>query len=120
MFAYALLHFLLYLLERFNFLEILEDLGRIYILTGLGGFIILFFMAFTSSNKKVKLLGVKNWKRLHRGVYLAGGLIFVHMLLKEKNDPIEEILLFLPLALVELLRISRWIIFQLKKLKAVQ
>ncbi len=65
-------------------------------------------MALTSSNRKIRQLGAKRWKMLHRAVYLAAGLILLHMLLKEKSDPLQAWLLFLPLTAAELLRFGQW------------
>jgi DMSO/TMAO reductase YedYZ heme-binding membrane subunit len=40
--------------------------------------LILFMMTATASDAAVEKLGFKNWKRLHRLVYLAGILILIH------------------------------------------
>jgi len=77
-------------------------------LSGLVAFLILLAMAMTSSNRKIRQLGAKRWKMLHRAVYLAAGLILLHMLLKEKSDPLQAWLLFLPLTAAELLRFGQW------------
>ena len=108
-FFYVLLHFLIYLVDRANLQEIAEDLFRVFLLSGLVAFLILLAMALTSSNRKIRQLGAKRWKMLHRGVYLAAGLILLHMLLKEKSDPLQAWLLFLPLTFAELLRFGQWL-----------
>ena len=107
-FGYVFLHFSLYLIELMGLSEMIGDLGRIFILCGMGGFIILLLMAATSSNRMLRRLGAKKWKRLHQGVYAAAILVLAHMLLKEKTDPLEAWLLFLPLGAVETLRLLRW------------
>ncbi len=35
-------------------------------------------LALTSANRMVKLLGAKNWQRLHRLVYVIAGLAILH------------------------------------------
>ena len=107
-FFYVLLHFLIYLVDRADLQEIAEDLFRVFLLSGLVAFLILLAMALTSSNRKIRQLGAKRWKMLHRAVYLAAGLILLHMLLKEKSDPLQAWLLFLPLTAAELLRFGQW------------
>lgn len=56
-----------------------------YVLVGLGAFLILLPMAFTSYNYWKKRLG-KGWKRLHRLVYLAGVLAVIHLAWVVKGD----------------------------------
>jgi sulfoxide reductase heme-binding subunit YedZ len=51
-----------------------------FILLGLAGMSILTALAVTSNTWSMKRLG-KNWKRLHRGVYLAGVAVTTHSLL---------------------------------------
>ncbi|MEA4907145.1 MAG: protein-methionine-sulfoxide reductase heme-binding subunit MsrQ [Anaerolineaceae bacterium] len=48
-----------------------------YIVAGLSAFLLLSPLAFTSYQYWMKRMG-KNWKRLHRLVYLAGGLAVLH------------------------------------------
>jgi sulfoxide reductase heme-binding subunit YedZ len=62
-----------------------EFLFRRYIWVGLGAFTILIPLAFTSFRYWMKRLG-KNWKRLHRLVYLAGILVIVHYSWAVKGD----------------------------------
>jgi sulfoxide reductase heme-binding subunit YedZ len=58
---------------------------KLYLILGLIAFIILLAMAITSFQWwKVKL--AKNWKRLHRLVYLAAILIILHYALAQKGD----------------------------------
>lgn len=103
-FAYAFLHGGVYLLDRFDWGVVWEDLGRLFIAVGAGGFLILLGLALTSSNWAVRKLGGKRWKWGHRTIYLAAVLVFWHMVLKEKHSPVEPLLLFLPLAFLEGLR----------------
>lgn len=105
-FGYVVLHFIIYLLDRANLEDIISDFSRVFVLCGMSAAFILLLMALTSSNRMVQRLGRRNWKRLHQAVYAVGILVFAHMLLKEKSDPLEAWLLFLPLALIELIRFS--------------
>ena len=87
-FFYAFLHGLAYLAFEvgFSIRYLLEDLmERPYIYVGATALSILFVMALTSnrfSQKKLK----RNWKRLHRLVYLALALILLHVLWIARSD----------------------------------
>lgn len=59
--------------------------GKAYILVGLAVFLILLAMALTSNRWSKQRLG-KNWKRLHRLVYLAGPLAGLHFAWALKGD----------------------------------
>jgi sulfoxide reductase heme-binding subunit YedZ len=100
-FAYTGLHFLIYLLDRLDFQAVLEDLTRWFLLSGFLAFGILGVLALTSSNRMIKRLGGRRWRRLHRVVYLAAALAFWHMILKEKHAPWEALVLFGGLSLFE-------------------
>jgi sulfoxide reductase heme-binding subunit YedZ len=56
-----------------------------YILIGLTAFLLLLPLALTSFTYWMKRLG-KNWKRLHKLVYLIAPLVVVHFLLSVKGD----------------------------------
>jgi sulfoxide reductase heme-binding subunit YedZ len=78
---YVLLHLL-----SFSGFDMGFDLGDIakditkrpFILVGFAAFLILTALASTSFNRAVKMLGAKNWRRLHRLVYLVAGLALLH------------------------------------------
>jgi sulfoxide reductase heme-binding subunit YedZ len=68
---------------------LIGDLGtKRYILVGLPAFLILLSLAFTSTNGWKKRLG-KNWKRLHRLVYLAGSLAVIHYAWAAKGNLLD-------------------------------
>jgi sulfoxide reductase heme-binding subunit YedZ len=81
---YAFLYFALHLFA-FAVLDYGLDLGEIlrltaekpFILVGLLAGLILLVLAATSFKYWMKRLG-KNWKRLHKTVYLASGLVILH------------------------------------------
>jgi sulfoxide reductase heme-binding subunit YedZ len=93
-FLYASLHVLMFVGPDYGF-----DLGLIaeeiatrrFLQVGLVAFLILLPLAATSTRGWVKRLG-KNWKRLHRLVYLAALLVVVHFVWVVKADIREPLL----------------------------
>jgi sulfoxide reductase heme-binding subunit YedZ len=77
-FAFASLHVLLYIREAK--LEWLTLRMPSYLALGLTGLAILTALAITSNRWSMQRLG-KNWKRVHRLVYLAGTAVVTHSLL---------------------------------------
>jgi sulfoxide reductase heme-binding subunit YedZ len=87
-FIYAALHLLMYVGVDYAFaFDLLwQDVqGKNYIILGFSAFLILSALAITSFRWWMKRLG-KNWKKLHRLVYLAGLLVVVHYGLAVKGD----------------------------------
>jgi sulfoxide reductase heme-binding subunit YedZ len=92
-FMYAGLHFLTFVGLDYGF-----DFGLIrqgildqrYVLVGFAAGLLLLLLAITSTRKWQKRLG-KNWKRLHRLVYLAGILAILHFLwlVKDIREPLR-------------------------------
>ena len=79
---YATLHFAVWLgfLLEFRWFAILEEIiERPYITVGFSAYVILLALGITSPKRMVKKLG-KNWKRLHRLVYVAAILGVLHLL----------------------------------------
>ncbi len=108
-FVYVLLHFTIYLLDYSTLAVMLENFTRPFIISGALAFLILLAMAITSTNWAVKKMGFKKWKNLHRLVYLAVFLAFLHMFLKEKSNVLVTLLYFIPLLLAEAYRLySTW------------
>lgn len=88
-FFYAALHVLAYvgLDQFFNWSAIWGDiLKRKYITVGMATFVILTALAATSPKFMVRRLGGRAWQRLHKSVYLAGGLAVLHYLWMVKAD----------------------------------
>jgi len=78
---YAFLHFFVYLifLLQWRWYEIFDDIiERPYITVGFSAFIILTALGLTSNKPMMRRLG-RNWKRLHRFVYLAAILALIHL-----------------------------------------
>ncbi|MEX2470146.1 MAG: protein-methionine-sulfoxide reductase heme-binding subunit MsrQ [Pseudohongiellaceae bacterium] len=88
---YASVHFLVWLtfLLAFRWGAIGEELiERPFITVGFAAWVILVALGVTSPKAMVKKLG-RNWKRLHRLVYLAGFLALVHLLWIQRTDLVE-------------------------------
>lgn len=87
-FFYAALHLATFigLDYGFNLAFIWADVGnKRYIFVGAAAFLILLALALTSTTEWQRRLG-KAWRRLHRWVYLAGGLAVVHYTWAMKSD----------------------------------
>lgn len=109
-FFYASLHFLIYLVLDRSLLmsEILKDIGkRPYITVGFTALLLLIPLAATSNRYMIKRLG-RNWKRLHRLVYIIaiGGV--VHFLWLVKSDLTQPLIYLIILAILYALRIPMW------------
>jgi len=92
-FLYAGLHFLTFLGLDYGFdLDLIRQdiLDQRYVLVGFAAGLLLLTLAITSTKGWQKRLG-KNWKRLHRLVYLASILDIVHFvwLTKDIREPLR-------------------------------
>ena len=88
-FFYVCLHFTTYIwLDKFfDTGEIFRDVAkRKFITVGFSSFVLLIPLAITSSNRIMKALGGKKWKRLHRLAYVAGLGGVLHYLWLVKAD----------------------------------
>lgn len=84
MFAYAVPHLLAYLVKIGAYAGVLNEAMEPGMWTGWLAFALLVPLAITSNNKSVRKLGRK-WKKLHRLVYFAAALTFIHWLLVAFN-----------------------------------
>lgn len=92
-FMYAGLHFLIFVGLDYGFdldLIALDILDQRYVLVGFAAGLLLLPLAITSTQRWRKRLG-KNWKRLHRLVYLAAVLAIVHFAwqVKDIREPLR-------------------------------
>jgi len=92
-FMYAGLHFLTFvgLDYGFDLALIRQDIvNQRYVLVGFAAGLLLLSLAITSTRGWQKRLG-RNWKRLHRLVYLAGILAIIHFmwLVKDIREPLR-------------------------------
>jgi sulfoxide reductase heme-binding subunit YedZ len=103
-FTYAVAHALAYFAYREPAQKILEEFSEPGMFTGYAGLLIMLALATTSNNVSVRRLG-RRWKRLHRMIYAAAGLTFVHWVLTA-FDPTNG---YIHLAiLVALLALRAW------------
>ncbi len=109
-FSYASFHVFLYVNQAASPAEIVRDFqqpGLFYLFLGLTGFCLLIPLFLTSNNFSVKHLKYKWWKRLHRIIYLATFILFMHRAFGEREDFFGTILMFFPLFVLEGIRIIR-------------
>lgn len=102
-FAYAAAHTLIYLANKTSLDAVLAELGAADMLTGWLALALFVPLAVTSNDIAVRALK-RNWKRLHRLVYPAAILTFVHWALAA-FDPTTAYLHIGALAAVEALRV---------------
>ncbi len=109
-FFYASMHLLVYIALDLSFSwEAFQDEIKEspYILLGLTTYTLLFPLAVTSSKNMQKRLG-RNWKKLHRLIYLASITAVLHFILLTKSD-INEPLIYTNIIFVLLIyRIARF------------
>lgn len=107
-FFYASLHFLTYLwVDQFFVLaDIWSDvIKRPYITVGILSFLILIPLAATSSDRVIRRLGGRRWRRLHRMVYPATLGAIVHFLWLVKTDYREPLIYLAVFGVLLLLRV---------------
>ncbi|MEX1198057.1 MAG: protein-methionine-sulfoxide reductase heme-binding subunit MsrQ [Pseudohongiellaceae bacterium] len=106
---YACWHFLVYLmfLLEWRWSEIGSDiLERPYITVGFVAFLILVALGSTSNKAMMRRLG-RNWKRLHRWVYLAAILGFLHLFWILRGDVTDAVIYGTILVLLLAYRVYR-------------
>ena len=109
-FFYACLHLLTYLWfdQFFDWQEITKDiLKRPFITAGITAWLLLLPLALTSTNGMMRRLG-KNWKRLHRCIYLIAVLGVLHFIWLVKADLREPLIYAATLTLLLGYRLTRW------------
>jgi len=89
--SYALLHLLLYVADQGFVLPtvLAEIVSRSYLTIGAVALTILTVLGVTSHAALIRRLGGRRWRRLHRLIYPAACLAFVHFLLQTRLDPSE-------------------------------
>jgi sulfoxide reductase heme-binding subunit YedZ len=108
-FYYACLHLTVYLVldQGLNLAAIWADIvKRPYITVGMGAFLILTALAATSTDGMVKRLGGKNWRALHKGVFIAGLAGCLHFIMLVKGWQTTP--LIYALICIGLLAFRRW------------
>jgi len=110
-FFYATAHLVVYLIVdhglmwRLIAIDILESA---YIWFGVLAYLIIFALAITSPKLAKKRLG-KNWKKLHRSIYLASGAAMIHYFWQLKGNLAEPVLYLLLIMLLLGFRILVWL-----------
>ena len=107
-FFYACLHMTTYLAidQGLDLNAIVKDvLKHKFIFLGMATWLLLLPLAVTSTEGWKKRLGFRRWKRLHRLVYLAGGLASFHFLLRFKTPRIETLAWMAVIAVLLLMRV---------------
>jgi sulfoxide reductase heme-binding subunit YedZ len=97
-FFYASVHMLLYLgLDQFfDVQEIwLDIVKRPFITIGFISFLLLIPLAITSTDKMIKRLGGRRWKKLHYLIYLIVVLSCLHFYMLVKQDKTEPVIYLL-------------------------
>jgi sulfoxide reductase heme-binding subunit YedZ len=111
-FFYGTLHFLTYIwLDKFFDLhEMLKDIAkRPFITVGFSAFVLMIPLALTSTGWSIRRLGGKNWRLLHRLIYLTGILGVIHYTWLVKADHTKPIEYGIVLAILLLYRLGLWI-----------
>lgn len=88
-FFYGFLHLMTYLVfdRYFNLKSVPGDVAsRPFIAIGMAAFFLMVPLAITSTNKMVKRLGGKRWRRVHKLIYVAGIAGVIHFWLLVKSD----------------------------------
>lgn len=106
-FYYAIFHVISYYVKKILKYGMFpwDSLLNFYVLFGELAFLILLSLALTSNLASQKHLTYPRWKCLHRSVYLAEGAIFLHMALQGSDTVVFAFLIFIPLVLIQRLRI---------------
>jgi sulfoxide reductase heme-binding subunit YedZ len=106
-FVYAALHFTTHLVYEGGFAVLKSDVKKPFLIAGLTTLAILLVLAATSPLAVVRALGGRLWKRIHRLAYVAAALAAYHQAAAPKVFSTQVLWIFVPLAILELLRIGR-------------
>ena len=109
-FFYASLHVIVYLWldQGLAWAAITTDIiESSYIWFGVTAYLIILALAVTTPKAMVKLLG-KNWKKLHRYIYIASGAVIIHYYWQLKGNMAEPLFYLIILSLLLLFRLAVW------------
>ena len=107
-FFYASIHMLSYvgLDYRFDFESLIDDiLKKKFIFIGFSAWLLLIPLAITSSDKMVRILK-KNWKKLHRLVYIISIFGVLHFIWLSKTIFFKPLIFLIILIILFLFRIN--------------
>lgn len=90
-FTYALLHFSAYIVQQhFDLAKVTSEIWlRFYLTIGFVTLLILLALAVTSTDAMIRRMGSRRWTLLHRLIYAAGALAFIHYIIQVKLDVTE-------------------------------
>lgn len=113
-FFYLCLHFATWIVldhwQQWSWNSIWADLlKRPFIAIGFAGFLLLVPLAITSTAGWIRRLGGKNWRMLHRGVYVAAVLGVIHFYWLVKSDKREPLAYGAIFVVLFLWRIGSWL-----------
>lgn len=103
-FLYAAFHTLVYLWNKGSVALVLEEFARPYMWTGWLALALFIPLAVTSNDVSLRAMK-RSWKRLHRLVYPAAALVFVHWALAS-FDPTTAYIHIGIMAAIEIVRIG--------------
>jgi len=98
--------FLYFAMESFEPQAVEQIFTKNYLISASIAFMILMALAVTSNDYSVRKLKLRNWKCLHRFVYVASFFFSVHILLIEKTDLVKYGII---LGILWLLQVARLI-----------
>ena len=107
-FFYASLHMLTYIVldYQFDLSAISKDIfTKKFIFVGFTAWLLMVPLAITSSKKMIGILK-KNWKKLHRLIYLISILGVIHFLWLVKKDLTEPLIYLLIIVILLILRVN--------------
>lgn len=106
---YVVLHFVTYLAkESFAAKGWEQIVTKNYLIAAAISATIILILALTSNNISMRVLK-KNWKRLHRLIYLASVTVLFHIFLIEKANLVLLAILILPVFILQVIRVINFI-----------
>ncbi len=109
-FFYASMHFLVYIVLdlSLSWEQFIDEIPKSpYVLVGLLAYLMLIPLAATSTKKMQKRLG-RNWKKLHRLVYVVAFAVIIHYFWLVKSDLREPLLYAVIISLLLGVRIAEF------------
>ncbi len=110
-FFYACLHFMtfVWLDKFFDLSEMIKDvIKRPFITAGFFAFLLLIPLAATSTSWAIRKMGGRNWRLLHRAIYLSAAAAVVHFWWKVKADTRQPMIYATILSILLLYRVASW------------
>lgn len=116
-FFYLLIHISIYCLHLPKAMQLLKDFYLSTYFAGWIAFVLMCVLALTSHNYFLRKLGYIYWKNIQRSVYVVAFLSAMHWLLKEKIELLPVLVHFIPLMLLEFMRVKKLVNQKFKPIK---